>query len=316
MLNYKRYILTPVLNNRKIATKAGENMQNKIPNNLELTIIQEEIIALINKEYTTSELEAKLSLKRRNLIKEYYRLLINSKALLSEKNYQRILTEYLANCYFKEFSEETIAIISDTHLASKHENVEYLKQVKDFLKNNDIKYLLHGGDIGDGMVEYAKKYSTYPKQLDHILDVYDLGPVKQYILGGNHDSKYKRKNPSYDILTLLEENNSNIEAVGYYQSYFKLSSNVVSFEHNSRYKKSFNGRNFSILGHAHCLSYKDSTVVLPTLSDSFPNSQNSMQPGFIILENKKYNNKTSLEFTNYKTTDNGIEKGKVKIYRM
>lgn len=280
------------------------------------TTLDEEIISLIKSGYKTQEIERNLGLKRRDLIKEYYIILANYKELQSSSVYKLIYNEYLENFFFKEFSEETIAIISDTHLASKHENVEYLKQVKDFLKNNDIKYLLHGGDIGDGMVEYAKKYSTYPKQLDHILDVYDLGPVKQYILGGNHDSKYKRKNPSYDILTLLEENNSNIEAVGYYQSYFKLSSNVVSFEHNSRYKKSFNGRNFSILGHAHCLSYKDSTVVLPTLSDSFPNSQNSMQPGFIILENKKYNNKTSLEFTNYKTTDNGIEKGKVKIYRM
>lgn len=280
------------------------------------TTLDEEIISLIKSGYKTQEIERNLGLKRRDLIKEYYIILANYKELQSSSVYKLIYNEYLENFFFQEFSEETIAIISDTHLASKHENVEYLKQVKDFLKNNDIKYLLHGGDIGDGMVEYAKKYSTYPKQLDHILDVYDLGPVKQYILGGNHDSKYKRKNPSYDILTLLEENNSNIEAVGYYQSYFKLSSNVVSFEHNSRYKKSFNGRNFSILGHAHCLSYKDSTVVLPTLSDSFPNSQNSMQPGFIILENKKYNNKTSLEFTNYKTTDNGIEKGKVKTYRM
>lgn len=280
------------------------------------TTLDEEIISLIKSGYKTQEIERNLGLKRRDLIKEYYIILANYKELQSSFIYKLIYNEYLENFFFKEFSEETIAIISDTHLASKHENVEYLKQVKDFLKNNEIKYLLHGGDIGDGMVEYAKKYSTYPKQLDHILDVYDLGPVKQYILGGNHDSKYKRKNPCYDILTLLEENNSNIEAVGYYQSYFKLGSNVVSFEHNSRYKKSFNGRNFSILGHAHCLSYKDSTVVLPTLSDSFPNSQNSMQPGFIILENKKYNNKTSLEFTNYKTTDNGIEKGKVKIYRM
>ena len=255
------------------------------------TTLDEEIISLIKSGYKTQEIERNLGLKRRDLIKEYYIILANYKELQSSFVYKLIYNEYLENFFFKEFSEETIAIISDTHLASKHENVEYLKQVKDFLKNNEIKYLLHGGDIGDGMVEYAKKYSTYPKQLDHILDVYDLGPVKQY-------------------------NNSNIEAVGYYQSYFKLGSNVVSFEHNSRYKKSFNGRNFSILGHAHCLSYKDSTVVLPTLSDSFPNSQNSMQPGFIILENKKYNNKTSLEFTNYKTTDNGIEKGKVKIYRM
>lgn len=291
-------------------------MQNKISNNLEQRIIQKEIINLIEKEYNTAELEVKLSLKKRNIIKEYYKLLINSKAFLTEQTYQFILTEYLANCCFKEFPEGKIAFISDAHLASKYENLEYLRQVKEFLIENEIEYLLDGGDIGDGMVEYVKEYASYPKQLEHILEVYDFGPIKQFILGGNHDAKYKRKNPSYDLLNLLEENNPNIEAVGYYQAYFKLGNNVISLQHNSYYNKSFIGRDFSILGHAHYLSYKDSTVILPTLSDSFPNSQQPKKPGFLVLEHKRANNHTSLEFTSYKTTSNGLEKGKMKRYSL
>lgn len=315
MSDYKRYILTHDLNNRKITT-IGDCMRNKNIDNLELTKLQQEIVALTSKGYTTSELEAKLSLKRRDLIKEYYRLLISSKEFLSEKNYQFILTEYLANCCFKEFPEGKIAFISDAHIASKHENLEYLRQVKEFLIENDIEYLLDGGDIGDGMVEPSKKYQTYEQQLDHILDSYDLGSIKQYILGGNHDAKYKRKNPSYDILSLLEENNRNIEAVGYYQAYFKLGKNVISFQHNSYYNKSFMGRDFSILGHAHYLSYKDSTVILPTLSDSFPNSLKPKHPGFLVLEINTKNDCTQLEFTNYFTTKDGIEKGKIKKYQL
>lgn len=307
--------MTSDLNNRKIAT-IGDYMRNKNINNLELTKLQQEIVALTSKGFTTSELEAKLSLKRRNLIKEYYRLLINSKSFLSEQDYQFILTEYLANCCFKEFPEGKIAFISDAHIASKHENLEYLRQVKEFLIENEIEYLLDGGDIGDGMVEYAKEYASYQKQLEHILEVYNFGPIKQYILGGNHDAKYKRKNPSYDLLNLLEENNPNIEAVGYYQAYFKLENNVISFQHNSYYNKTFIGRDFSILGHAHYLKYKDSTVILPTLSDSFPNSQQPKNPGFLVLDHNRDNNHTSLEFTSYKTTSNGLEKGKIKRYSL
>lgn len=311
----KNYILTPVLNNRKITT-IGDYMRNKNIDNLDLTKLQQELITLISRGYTTAELEAKLSLKRRDIIKEYYKLLINRKAYLTEQTYQFILTEYLANCCFQEFSEGKIALISDAHLASKYENLEYLRQVKEFLKENNIEYLLDGGDIGDGMVEYAKEYASYQKQLEHILEVYDFGLIKQYILGGNHDAKYKRKNPSYDLLNLLEENNPNIEAIGYYQAYFKLGSNIISFQHNSYYNKSFAGRDFTIKGHAHYLSYKDSTVILPTLSDSFPNSQKLQQPGFLILDYKKDNNHSILEFTNYKTTANGLEKGKVKKYTL
>lgn len=291
-------------------------MQSRNLNNLEPTSLQKEIIDLVNKEYRTAEVEEKLSLKRRFIIREYYKLLANSKKLLTKEEYQLILAEYLANCCFKEFSEGRIAIISDTHLASKHENVEYLNQVKEFLKENNIKYLLHGGDIGDGMVAYSKEYSTYIKQLEHILDVYDFeGTIKNYVLGGNHDDKYRRKNKDYDILKLLEEKNTNIEAVGYYQAYFKLGSNVVSFEHKSNYK-SFIARNFSILGHAHCLTYKESTVVLPTLSDSFPDPKKLQRPGFIILDNAIKNNYENLEFTEYNTTPNGIEKGKTKKYSL
>lgn len=307
--------MTQALNNRKITT-IGDYMRNKNINNLELTKLQQEIITLTSKGFTISELEAKLSLKRRNLIKEYYRLLINSKAFLTEQNYQFIHTEYLANCCFKEFPEGKIAFISDAHIASKHENLEYLRQVKEFLIENEIEYLLDGGDIGDGMVEYAKEYASYQKQLEHILEVYNFGPIKQYILGGNHDAKYKRKNSSYDLLNLLEENNPNVEAVGYYQAYFKLGNNVISFQHNSYYNKTFIGRDFSILGHAHYLNYKDSTVILPTLSDSFPNSQQPKNPGFLVLDHNRDNNHTSLEFTSYKTTSNGLEKGKIKRYSL
>jgi len=280
----------------------------------ELTPLQNKIIILLNRGFNTSDIEKKSSLKRRNIIKEYHKLLINGKTILTEKEYKIIRTEYLSNLCFTEFPEGEIVIISDTHLASKYENLEYLKQVKEFLRKNNIKYLLHGGDIGDGMVEEAEKYSTYTKQLDHILDVYDLGnTTSQYILGGNHDAKYKRKNSNYDILNLLEENNVNIEAIGYYQAYFKLGTIVISFEHNSYYDK-FIGRDFSILGHSHNLKFKESAVNLPTLSDNFPNSQNTNIPGFVVLNNKIKNNCTRLEFTNYKTTDNGIEKGKVKKY--
>lgn len=282
-----------------------------------LTSLQQEIVLLLEKDYKTKELEQKLSIKRRELIKEYYNLLINSQKFMCDEVYNNMLIEYKDNCCFKEFSQEQIAIISDTHFASKYENLEYLEQFKAFIKEKNIKYLLHGGDIGDGMVAYSKKYSTYPKQLEHILEVYDLGPdIKQYLLGGNHDIKYKRKSQDYDILNLLEENNPNIEGVGYYQAYFKIESNVISFQHQSFYNKSFIGRDLNILGHAHYLSYKPSTVILPTLSDSFPNSHNSKNPGFLVLDNKRRNNHTFLEFKSYITTNNGIEQGKNKTYTL
>lgn len=59
-----------------------------------------------------------------------------------------------------DLTSQKVMLVSDTHFASKKENLEYFPMVLDFCHNYGIFYLFHGGDIGDGLVDANKKYQT------------------------------------------------------------------------------------------------------------------------------------------------------------
>ena len=226
----------------------------------------------------------------------------------------KIKEEYLDNIFFTNLTEEKVIFISDTHIGSRNENIDYLNQVNQFIKENDVSYLFHGGDLGDGMVNYHKKYGTYSMQIDHLVDVYyDLFDLKQYILGGNHDYRYKRK--GIDILRLLA-GNSLIESVGYYGAYFKVFDKVISFEHNSRKRNNLISSDFRILGHAHICNFKDRSMTLPASCDEFTNNSLNFNPGFITLESNKIDDEVELKFLEYVYTYNGPKSFKVKKYML
>ena len=154
--------------------------------------MREKILYLINKGFNFNEILIYLSLTRVMLL-SYYNSFINDDTIPFEL-IGKIKNDYLENLFFINLESEKVIFISDTHIGSKYENIDYLNQVKYFIEKNNIKYLFHGGDIGDGMVNYHKYFNTYNKQIEHLLDIYfNKFEIKQYILGGNHDYKYKRK---------------------------------------------------------------------------------------------------------------------------
>lgn len=276
---------------------------------------QKEIITLLLQGLTTRNLEEIFSMTKQQLVKEYYEILNRKRYLLTPEEFTIVYQEYLENYSFKDFSKEKIIFIADTHIGSKNENLEYLRQVRDFIKQNKIEYLIHAGDLGDGMVNYHRKVSTYPKQVEHILTNYDLGKeIHQYILGGNHDKKYQKR--SEDILNLLKEQNPNIESIGYYQAYFTINGLPISLEHSSHQNQIFVKPSFRILGHAHYLNFKESSLILPPLCDDFPNKEVSAEPGFVTLESFRDNSEVILDFTSYILTEDGTQKSINKIYTL
>lgn len=216
---------------------------------------------------------------------------------------------------FKTFTDELILLISDTHIASSEENIYYLKQLKTFIQENNIKTLIHAGDVADGMVNYHKKYSSYQDQIKHLKEVYPvISGVTQYILGGNHDGKYQKK--AIDLLQVLESIDKSLIGVGYYQSYFKIGDKIISLEHNS--KKNINNLvnpSYRILGHGHHFASTKDKLYLPTLSDSMPNKiVENNNPGFVLLKSKCENNQVILNFDNYIVDNENYYKVNKKTY--
>ena len=218
--------------------------------------------------------------------------------------------EKLKSIYLKfysmiDFTGQKIAFVSETHFASKYENTEYFPVVLDFCRHHGIFSLFHGGDIGDGMVDFQKKYQTPIKQINHILDVYpDDKHICQYVLGGNHDTKYLKK--GYDLLKILSAEKHNVFPLGYLQSYFTIFGYPISFEHHSKIRLQYRlvESPFVITGHAHKSRFADNFIKLPTLSDDIHMKDIAEGvPGFIVIEPVSRGVYFDLNFSRYSFND-------------
>lgn len=276
-------------------------------------VTKEQVLKLQEQDLTFSEIVELTDTKPYELL-SLYESIINQKEITLPWDIEfKMRKEYLKHVIFTNITAKKIICISDSHLGSKDENIDYLRQTKHYIKKENIKYLLHGGDIGDGMVDYHRKYGKYDTQVAHILEDYLYLPnTEQYLLGGNHDARYKKK--GLEILKKLEEQDHKIHGVGYYQAYFKIYDKIISLEHNSyiRKRNKLITPDYIIAGHSHKFNCKENRILLPTCSDDNPMNTEDFIPGFIVLESNKKKNNVTISVTQYKYTEHGPQKVKTK----
>ena len=246
-------------------------------------------------------------LQKYELLTKMREELWNIKQTNNKETLKKLSTMFYQECFLLRISKKPVALFSDTHFGSKDENLEYYQMFIDFCLENQIYNLIHGGDIGDGLVKCSKSYFDAPKQLDHILDVYiDHPMLKQYLIGGNHDEKYK--NHGIDILKELAMNKKNIILLGYGQCFIHIFNNIVSVEHSAKLsmKEKILPYDLTIAGHSHKSRFSLGCVKIPTLSNNiqYPNIKEGL-PGFIIMRPVKKEKK--LYFERYYIKNNRIE---------
>ena len=249
-------------------------------------------------------------LQKYELLTKIREELWNIKRLNNEEILKKLSTTFYQECFLLRISKKPVALFSDTHFGSKDENLEYYQMFINFCIENHIYNVIHGGDIGDGLVRYSKNYFDATKQLDHILEVYiDHPMLRQYLIGGNHDEKYQKH--GIDILKELAKNKRNIIPLGYRQSFIRIFTNAVSIEHSPKLspEEKIMPYEFSIAGHSHKNNFARNCVKLPTLSSylQYPNIKEGL-PGFIVMYSTKNNQTVKLEFTRYYITNYGLEK--------
>lgn len=279
-------------------------------------MIKQDIIKLIREDATYKEILTELNLYSYELLHMYYSWLFHRKTKVPADVVNRMKKDYIQNCTFTTLKKDKVLLVADSHIGSKHENLLYLEQAKYVAKKRKIHKVFHGGDIGDGLIESYPIYKNHYDQIEYVLAAYSFfEDMEQYIMGGNHDRRYR--DYGLDLLKLLPELYPNVTPVGYYQSYFKIYNKLISFEHNSKIRKKNKliKPEFIISAHSHKGVFKSSEVKLPTASDSNPNHEPiNTEPGFDILTTKKDNKGINLIFERYITTKEGPEKAKVKTY--
>ena len=254
---------------------------------------------------------------------------------LTEEQQDELKEIYRKEAIMFNLTDEPVMLISDTHMASSFEEREYLNDVFDFCRKYKIQKLIHGGDIGDGTYELSeeeKKLYQYPPKtkpvdfqeapLDKIIKGINNieanypkdNDIAQFLLGGNHDDRYRYSQAQTDILISLSQTH-NIEPLGYYQAFFKVYGYPISLEHENRriYPIALNPTYIphilKIKGHSHMGKLDKNILYLPTLSKNIDKKKGlSGLPGFMVMQASQHNEELSLYFEHYYYGENGLTK--------
>ena len=188
-----------------------------------------------------------------------------------------------SNYIYEEIPDEKILIVSDTHVGSYKENLDYIKEAYQVAKAHGIKTAVHGGDlIQSTFCNVNKKYINEDKQIEHLLTEYPTG-LENYILLGNHDLNTIKKDEHY-----LEQMDSrdDFHIMGVKRAYFSWQGHPISLFHTcKKYRMPIESLDtvLNLRGHSHVLSKNSCTISIPTLSDDLFD-HNAGLPGFLIGE--------------------------------
>lgn len=219
-----------------------------------------------------------------------------------------LMNIYLEHASMFNIENEKVMLVSDTHMKSRVERLDYFRYVLDYCEDQGIRYLIHGGDIADGTyIKDGKSYSisfdtteTIVKdQVDYILSNYPTSSkVKQYVLSGNHDERYTYPKSGVDILKILAQYKG-IYPLGPLQAFGHINGQLISLEHRGYNCPALAAadstlHDFTIRGHSHKNDFSLlNTIYLPALSDNDNNDKNDVYhkkmginilPGFTVME--------------------------------
>ena len=184
-------------------------------------------------------------------------------------------------------TDQKILIMSDTHIGSKFENMDYSKEAKKFAIDNNIHTILHTGDVIQSTCDNVlMKYQNQTAQLEHLVMDFPYDPSIRYImLFGNHDFNTFSKDEQY---MNIFSSRKDFHLLGVKYGYINWLGTTIALVHpTKKYRIPIPTCGVFLLlrGHSHNLLYKkSSTVYVSTLSDDKIQNPNS-RPGFLVGTN-------------------------------
>lgn len=229
--------------------------------------------------------------------------------IISQEEADLLKSIYINKAIMFKLDTEKVMLISDTHIGNDDfERLDYLNYIASFCKQYQIHYLIHAGGIGDG-TKNGKPLSSPDfkgnealEQSQQIVEKYIVMPdVTQFILGGNHDTRYIEHQNNVDILKLLADK-KNIYPLGFIQAFFTICGQVISLEHSSNriYEESLIPHELAIKGHSHLWQPQNNILYIPTLSNYICHKgKEEGKAGFVIMQPIKTTDEVILHFDRY-----------------
>ena len=90
----------------------------------------------------------------------------------------------------------SLLMISDTHICNRADRIDILNYLYDKAENKGIKYVLHCGDVLDGIYVnrpqhiYELRCVGFDEHLDYVVNKYPHFSGKTFFIGGNHMDTY------------------------------------------------------------------------------------------------------------------------------
>lgn len=184
--------------------------------------LYEEVIRLIMCNKSMNEICSELDIKREGLI-EMLRVISEGGTQIDLKDGE-ILTFKNPEVIKKPYRITTgkdhikLAHISDTHLASKIDDIDTIKRIYDNAEDKGVDAIFHAGDFVDGIVSVPNyfrnlKETTYEGQLHYAIDRYPKYSGKTFVVSGNHDD-YWTKLTGKEIIKDISEKRDDIVYLG------------------------------------------------------------------------------------------------------
>lgn len=161
-----------------------------------------------------------------------------------------------------------LLIISDTHLGCKQDRLDLLNYVYEMAEKNNIDYIIHCGDVTDGISDYEDhlanlRFATFDEQRDYVITNYPHSYIPTFMVSGNHDNWWRTK-ISRDILSEITDTRSDLTYLGDSEAFLRLGDlNLFIIHGHHNLKKSLQKGssipiNYIFKGHHH---YSDITTI-------------------------------------------------------
>lgn len=221
-----------------------------------------------------------------------YFLIKNSQVF--EKNYPICATS---------INDDKVLIISDTHIGSEYENHYFMSNAYNYAINNNIRTVIHLGDLIEGTVRENRRSLSYDdakKELERAINYVCYYGIETKLLLGNHDFSIINKYayPSFQNLVYnFFATNRLLSVLGLGRVILDWNGVKIKLNHNISeklltYENSDFVSDIDLLGHAHWyyISENKNAISVPSLSNE--------------LKDKTYYDSISLQKYGYKLERN------------
>lgn len=212
-------------------------------------------------------------------------------------------------------------LLSDTHLGSLGENLDYIREAFEYAVKEGIKYIYISGDLIEGTYSNYERckeeYKSIQAQIDHVLNDFPYDKdIKVVILLGNHDL-HSYISDNVDIYPYLKDRNDFV-LLGYKNGNIKVKNSFIEMRHeitkiiNDVYPEN---PFLTLIGHSHQFrcSFTNDSIFLkaPTTSDIFGNRTYVINKGFVVGSVSFSNTDitgVTLEYVNFEGKNIKLEK--------